>query len=101
VTHEEKWAGAIFNDNVLFAKAAVELYLDRDIWKKASDKSLTVLEERFDKKLHNTTFITYVEDRLSNLKNTRSNNLMGSILNYHTNRSTKFMSMWIESKNKQ
>ena len=101
VTHEEKWAGAIFNDNVLFAKAAVELYLDRDIWKKASDKSLTVLEERFDKKLHNTTFISYVEDRLSNLKNTRSNNLMGSILNYHTNRSTKFMSMWIESKNKQ
>jgi hypothetical protein len=36
----------------------------------------------------------------ANLQKHRLNNFMGSLLQHHTLKSTKYMSMWIEAKNK-
>jgi len=100
VANDQEWAGAVFDDEVLFTNAAVKLYSQEDVWETASNKSFGIIKERFDRKIHNATFIDNISSRILNLENSRNSNVLGSILNYHTNRSTKFFSMWIEAKNK-
>ena len=95
-----KWPGAVFNNPELLAKAAVRLYSKNELWDDAVNKINTILEDRFPKDLHYIRFKKILENRIKNTLKFRTENLMGSILNYHTNRSTKFMSMWIEVKNK-
>jgi glycosyltransferase involved in cell wall biosynthesis len=102
IVHKDyEWAGAVCNDPGLFAKAAIKLYSNKIEWISAVKKTDLIIKDRFSKELHYNKFNQLIENRLRNLKKYRSDNLMGSILNYHANRSTKFMSMWIESKNKQ
>lgn len=100
VSSHDTWNGVVADDNELFANSAIELYTNQTMWEDASKRSLNILKERFDKNEHNKLFMERVNNLKNNLDKSRSNNLMGSILNYNSNRSTKFFSMWIEAKNK-
>jgi len=101
VENKDKWSGAVFDNPKEFSKAAVNLYLNEIDWENAVEKASEIINNKFLKTLYYDKFNFLLKDKLRNLKKCRSENLLGSILNYHTNRSTKFMSMWIESKNKQ
>jgi hypothetical protein len=45
-------------------------------------------------------FLSRLDKLQLNLESHRLNNFMGSMLQYHTMKSTKYMSRWIEEKNK-
>ena len=59
-----------------------------------------VIKSRFNKKYLESNFIKTVEELKTNLDSHRLENFTGIMLQYHTLQSTKFMSKWIEEKNK-
>ncbi|AYN06229.1 glycosyltransferase [Flavobacterium sp. 140616W15] len=94
------WNGFIIDDAEDFAKATVELYQDKNLWNEAQIKGIEIINTRYLKDDFATDFMEMIFHLQSNLKSHRDNNFIGSMLQYHTMRSTKYMSKWIEAKNK-
>jgi glycosyltransferase involved in cell wall biosynthesis len=94
------WNGFIADDTTDFADAAVCLYQDRTIWLKAQENGLKIINQRYLGVLFEDDFNSKIEFLQSNLQQHRLNNFMGELLQHHTLRSTKYMSKWIEEKNK-
>jgi len=97
---EFPWNGFITNDENEFAKAAVQLYQDEKLWKAAQQNGIVIINERYSKKLFEKDFADTIQFLQSNLEQHRLNNFIGSLLQHHTLTSTKYMSRWIEAKNK-
>lgn len=94
------WNGFIMDDIVGFVDSAVQLYQDNSIWFKAQKNGIEIVNQRYSKDLFETEFRTKIDFLCSNLKQHRLNNFLGAILQHHTLKSTKYMSRWIEEKNK-
>ena len=52
------------------------------------------------KDLFEGIFVERLQHLLSNIEEHRRNNFYGALLQHHTLSSTKYMSKWIEAKNK-
>jgi len=96
-----EWNGFVINDITEFVDAAVLLYQDEQNWNKSQENGFEILEKRYQKLLFENDFIMEVNSLLGNLKSHRNNNFIGSILQHHLLASTKYMSKWIEEKNKK
>ncbi|RTZ01597.1 glycosyltransferase [Flavobacterium sp. RSP49] len=94
------WNGNITDDVVDFADVAVQLYQDKAIWLQAQQNGLKIINERYIKYLFENNFRIKIEFLCANLKEHRLRNFMGAMLQHHTLKSTKYMSRWIEEKNK-
>lgn len=94
------WNGFIVDDPSDFANVAVTLYQDKSLWQEAQLRGIEIINSRYLKDDFALDFINKIEYLQSNLLSHRINNFMGSILQHHTLRSTKYMSKWIEAKNK-
>ncbi len=97
---ESDWNGFVTNDPSIFAKAAVKLYTSKDIWQQCQQNGIEIINTRFQKKKFSATLIDKIDVLQSNLKEHRNKNFIGTMLQYHTLRSTEFMARWIEEKNK-
>lgn len=94
------WNGFVEDDFDEFAAKAVLLYQDEIIWHQSQHKGFEILQNRFDKKIVEASFELILKDLKSNLEQHRMLNFMGTLLWHHTVLSTKYMSRWIEEKNK-
>lgn len=94
------WNGFIADDVTVFVDAAVQLYQDKAIWRKAQQNGITIINQRYFKGLFEIDFRTKIQFLRSNLQQHRLHNFMGAMLQHHTLKSTKYMSRWIEEKNK-
>jgi glycosyltransferase involved in cell wall biosynthesis len=94
------WNGFIVNEALDIANAAVALYQNKSLWLEAQKKGVEIINSRYLKDNYAIDFIKKVLYLQSNLLSHRNNNFMGSMLQHHTLRSTKYMSKWIEAKNK-
>ena len=83
------------------AKKAVELYQNEAIWKEKQSNGFRVINERFPRDTFYKKLNEVIEDLKSQLQLKRQNNFTGQMLMHHTLQSTKFMSRWIEEKNKK
>jgi glycosyltransferase involved in cell wall biosynthesis len=95
------WNGIIENDPDLFIEEAVKLYQDKSAWQIAQQNGVKIINERYSAKSFSEPFIREIERLASDLIAHRQNNFFGQILNHHTIQSTKYMSLWIEEKNKK
>jgi O-antigen biosynthesis protein len=95
-----EWNGFVKDYATEFVDAAVLLYQDEKLWTKCQGNGFEILEKRYLKSLFANDFITEVNSLLTNLKRHRNDNFIGSILQHHLLASTKYMSKWIEEKNK-
>jgi glycosyltransferase involved in cell wall biosynthesis len=95
------WNGIIENDPDLFIEEAVKLYHDKSAWQIAQQNGVKIINERYSAKSFSEPFIREIERLASDLIAHRQNNFFGQILNHHTAQSTKYMSLWIEEKNKK
>lgn len=93
------WGGAICDEPQAFADAVVKLYQDKPAWLQAQQAGFTILQSVFDKKKNGDALMQKITHTQENLAKHRQQNFMGSMLRYHANRSTEFMSRWIEAKN--
>ena len=96
----ETWPGFISDDLEEFAKKAVELYNDEKLWNGAKENSTVLLKSKYDESILSKKLIEKVDEVYENLKEHRLDNFMGSMLRHHSMASTKYMSQWIEEKNK-
>ena len=95
------WNGFIADDPQVFADKAVELYQDTKLWLKAQKNGFEIIEKRYLKSLFEDDFVDHILKVKKHLKSHRLQNFMGSLLQHHTLTSTKYMSRWIEEKNKK
>ena len=94
------WNGFISDDPSDFAKGAVTLYQNKNLWQEAQLRGVEIIYSRYLKDNFALDFINNIVCLQSSLLLHRNNNFMGSMLQHHTLRSTKYMSKWIEAKNK-
>jgi len=95
------WSGCIADTPGAIAKAAEKLYQDQNSWKQAQQNGITIVNQRYEKSLFSTDFIAHLVSVQNNLAPHRNANFIGAILLHHTTASTKYMSRWIEEKNKK
>lgn len=93
------WNGFITSDENDFVEKAIELYTNKSFWETAQKNGYEIIEKRFKKELFAHDFISQVENLQENLKNHRTQNFFGQILQHQSLQSTKYMSKWIEAKN--
>ncbi|WP_298395108.1 glycosyltransferase [Flavobacterium sp.] len=96
-----EWNGFIKDNPNEFTEAAVQLYKDEKLWKQCQENGFEILDKRYKKALFEKDFITEIDSLATNLKQHRNNNFIGSILQHHLVSSTKYMSKWIEEKNRK
>jgi glycosyltransferase involved in cell wall biosynthesis len=94
------WNGFVTDDANEFIKAAVQLYQDEKDWTTAQQHGIAINNQRYSKELFENDFASKILFLLSNLEQHRLDNFMGSLLQHHTLTSTKYMSKWIEAKNR-
>lgn len=94
------WNGYINDDFNELSKAAIELYSTKSLWISSQKKGITIINQIYDKEKLETPFINKVEEIQQNLDEHRTQNFLGSLLQHQTLQASKFMSKWIEAKNK-
>jgi len=94
------WNGFITDDPAEFASKAIALYNDKSIWNSAQNNGLAIIEKRYLKSDFISDFKEVICNIESNLKSHRLKNFMGSVLQHQSLQSSKYMSKWIEEKNK-
>ena len=94
------WNGYITNDPKEFAKKAVCLYTEENLWKDAVGKGFKIINSRFNKTEHQQEFSKKLAELFQNISVYRRENFVGRMLQHHQHRSTYFMAKFIEEKGK-
>jgi glycosyltransferase involved in cell wall biosynthesis len=94
------WNGFITNDIQDFANEAIALYHNENLWKQSQKNGIAIVNEYYQKNKYSTQLIESVNLLLNDSESHRLHNFMGSLLQHHTLKSTKYMAKWIEAKNK-
>lgn len=94
------WAGTIADEAQQFADAAVALYQDQLLFKKAQKNAQAILNATYDKTALTANLIDKIITTEDQLTAHREANFTGQMLKHHTMRSTQYMAQWIEAKNK-
>ena len=93
------WNGFIEDDLENFIEKAILLYNDETVWSIAQQNGIKIINERYSPTHFADLFISVLENL--DIQNHRQHNFIGQILNHHTMQSTKYMSLWIEEKNRK
>ncbi|TMM32377.1 glycosyltransferase family 4 protein [Polaribacter aestuariivivens] len=95
------WNGFVEDDFIEFSKKAIILYLEKKTWEIAQNNGVNIINNIYSKEKNGHLFFNKIEKIQYHLENHRTNNFMGSLLQYQTLQATKYMSKWIEAKNKK
>jgi glycosyltransferase involved in cell wall biosynthesis len=95
------WNGFITDDFSVFVEESVRLYSNRDLWSGAQSNGIEILNTCFNKENYASAFFNKLETLKDNLVLYRNKNFIGSMLMAETAKSTKYLSKWIEEKNKK
>ncbi|MBF5026719.1 glycosyltransferase [Planobacterium oryzisoli] len=95
------WNGFITDDELDFVRKAITLYENENLWNTSRLNGFAIIEKalnvrEFYPKLHDLIYKILLD-----LHAHRQKNFLGQILSHHTLQSTKYLSRWIEAKNKK
>lgn len=98
-------AGIIDSDSIAdtpedFATLCVAIYTDKLKWDKNAKAGTKIIKQHFNGKVISKEFMTRLEHVKLNLTLHRQTHFMGQILQHHTLQASKYLSKWIEEKNK-
>lgn len=94
------WNGFITNNPLEFSTYATKLYLDEIIWKDSQQNGIQIINKCYSKAKYSQNLLKKIKFLLKNIEKHRLTNSIGLILRHHTANSTKYMSKWIEEKNR-
>ena len=97
---ELPWNGFIADSVADFVEKATKLYSDENIWLEAQNKGRNIINDRYDRNLFEEDFIQQILQIQNTLEIHRQQNFIGSILQHNIMNATKYMSKWIQEKNK-
>lgn len=90
----------ICNNYLDFAEAAVKIYQQKNSWNEAQKIGIEQLKSNFNFTNYKDVLLDKTEDFRLNLNEKRRFNFIGEILNSEMNQSKRYLSKWIEEKNK-
>ena len=94
------WNGFIEDNFDVFAQKSVDLYENEQKWNDFQKNGIELINLNFNKVTHEKVLIEIIEILEAKLQQHRTLNFTGKILQHNTLKSTKYMSKWIEEKNK-
>lgn len=83
-----------------FTNKCVTLYSNEKLWLEKQRNGFEIINERFQKDRFQTEFLNRISGIYSQLATHRLNNFTGQMLQHQNMQSTKYLSKWIEEKNK-
>ncbi len=92
------WSG-IISELDHFTENAVRLYTNKELWQDSICNGIKI-NELYDKNSLGQKLISKIQQLQSNLNLHRTHNFLGKILHYHNFKATKYLSKWIEEKNR-
>lgn len=92
---------AVMNDVDGFAKRAVTLHNQKNEWNEASVMGAHFFKEQFADASIPTEFLSALNHISANIIKHRKKNFTGAMLMHHRMQSTRYLSKWIQEKNKQ
>ncbi len=98
---ELPWSGWITDDAESFANAAVALYNHASDWRQSQENGVAIINAFYDKASLDKRLSDKILSLQNNLKKHREANFIGAMLIHQSMASTKYMSKWIEAKNKK
>ncbi|MEO2127507.1 MAG: glycosyltransferase [Christiangramia sp.] len=100
IAEAASWPGKICQDTEGFVKETVALYQDQTSWEQSVLKGEKVLEN-FRTALFSNQFRSRIHKISAAIEKHRSGNFTGEMMKFHLMRSTRFLSKYIEIKNKK
>ncbi|WP_258929418.1 glycosyltransferase [Flavobacterium davisii] len=95
------WNGYVTNDMNDFVKKAINLYKEKQIWDKACKEGERIIFTKFKKELYEQLFKELILKIKEDINHHRNQNFIGKLLLQNQFAATKYMSKWIEEKNKK
>lgn len=92
------WNGFICDHEKDFIEKSIKLYNDEKTWNEAQKSGYHIIENKFKTSLFENDFIQKINYLQHHIEEHRNHNFLGQVFNFHTLRSTEFMSRWIEEK---
>ena len=92
--------GSVEKDIQNFIDAAVRLHNDKGEWQDAQQRGFQILDKRFIYTSFSKPFQSTIKRLITDLAEHRRQHFMGQLLQQQTLQATKYMSKWIEEKNK-
>jgi glycosyltransferase involved in cell wall biosynthesis len=94
------WNGFVADNFSEFALKAVELYTNKTVWAQSQLNGIAIVNSIYSKEKNGPLFFNKIEEVQQDLEKHRTHNFLGSLLQHQTLQATKYMSKWIESKNR-
>ncbi|MDB4303125.1 glycosyltransferase family 4 protein [bacterium] len=92
--------GVIADTPEAFAELSVALYSDKIKWQQNAQRGVEIIKARYNGKAIAKDFMTRLDALKINLKLHRQSHFVGQILQHHSLQASKYLSKWIEEKNK-
>lgn len=94
-----KWNGEITNLDT-FAESAIAVYNTEENYSDYQQIGINILEDKFDASLFVPEIRAKINSLIQNISNWREHHFLSEIMNYHRQQSVRYLSKWIEEKNK-
>jgi len=94
------FSGKIGNDASSIVKASIQLFLEKKSWQEAQLNGFRIINNRFQKDNFSEEITHKIKGLQQNITTHRNTNFIGQIIQHQSLQATKFMSKWIEEKNK-
>lgn len=95
-----EWNGFVCDEPEAFARSAVRLYEDSSLWKSKQQAGYRILKNRFERSHFESSFSQRLQELMAGNGEVQMNNVWANAVRYHSFRGARFMSKWIEEKNK-
>ena len=94
------WNGVEEDDLETFVDQVVDLYTIKEKWNLSQENGFEIINVQFNKKQFLNEFEVRFEKLLGSIGEHRNQSFIGKMLTHQSMQSTKYMSKWIEEKNK-
>jgi O-antigen biosynthesis protein len=95
------WGGAICDNATDYAAAAVNHYLDENLWRQKQQSGVDILREYFARADYMQLLHARIEQLADHVQREREANFIGQMLRHHHHKSTQYMGQWIEAKSQK
>ena len=92
--------GVIADTPERFAEHSVAIYSNKIKWQENAQRGVEIIKERYNSKAISRDFMTRLDALKTNLKLHRQAHFIGQILQHQSLQASKYLSKWIEEKNK-
>ena len=92
--------GVIADTPERFAELSVAIYSNKIKWQENAQRGVEIIKERYNGKAISRDFMTRLDALKTNLKLHRQAHFIGQILQHQSLQASKYLSKWIEEKNK-